>query len=103
MAGSARRTPEERARKRAEDLVGLLWHIAVYVIVNAFLWGIDLVTDGGVDWAYWITILWGIGLLFHIAAYLIDDSRFEDRAYERFLAEEQRRDTDVNPDAGLEA
>ena len=96
------RTPEERARKRAHDLVGLYWHIATYLIVNAFLWGLDWVTGGGVQWAFWVTIMWGIGLLFHIAAYIIDDSRFEDRAYEKFLAEERERGTSIVDDLPID-
>jgi hypothetical protein len=86
-------TPEERARKRAREFVGLLWHVATFAIVNAFLWGLDIVTGGGVQWAYWVSIAWGIGVAFHIAAYMFDDSGFEEKAYRRFLAKEQDRDT----------
>lgn len=78
---------EERAMKRTKDYTGLLWHIATFVIINGFLWWIDLAT-GGTSWAFWITIFWGIGLLFHIAWYTIDVSRQGSR-YEKFLADEQ--------------
>lgn len=92
-------TPEERARKRAEEFVGLLWHIAVFIIINAFLWGLDIVTGDGINWAYWVTLSWGIGLVFHLAAYALDGSGFEAKIYHRFLAKEQareaRRDTDL--------
>ena len=84
-------TPEERALKRAKEYVGLLWHIAAFVIVNLFLWGLDWVTGGGIEWAYWPTLGWGIGLLFHIAAYALDDTGLETRAYHKFLAKEQKR------------
>ena len=84
-------TPEERARKRAKEFVGLLWHLAAFLIVNPFLWGIDIVTGSGVNWAYWATLSWGIGLAFHIAAYLLDGNGLEDRFYRKFLAEEQDR------------
>ncbi len=91
MVNSSMSTPEERARKRAQEFVGLLWHIASFVIVNAFLWGLDIVTGNGVEWAYWVTLAWGIGLLFHLAAYAFDDSGFEDKVYRRFLAREEER------------
>ena len=32
--------PEERAARRADDLTGLYWHLAVYVVINAFLWAL---------------------------------------------------------------
>lgn len=95
MAYDLEPTPEQRARKRAKEFVGLLWHVATFFIVNPFLWGIDIVTGNGVNWAYWVTLAWGIGLAFHVAAYLLDDSGFEDRFYRKFLAEEQERK--VNP------
>ena len=86
-------TPEERAHKRVKNFTDLMWHVATFVIVNAFLWGIDIVGGGGVDWAYWVTIPWGIGLAFHVAAYLLDESGLQNRKYQRYLAEEQERET----------
>ncbi len=66
-------TPEQRAQRRANDYTGLLWHIATFIIVNAFLWTIDILGGGG-SWAFWITLFWGIALVFHIASYAIDVS-----------------------------
>lgn len=85
-------TPEERAAKRADDLVGVWWHAAAFLVVNIFLWALDYVTTGGIQWAYWVTIGWGVGLAFHIASYLIDDSGVQQRKYEEFLAQERERD-----------
>lgn len=79
-------TPEERAAKRVEDFQGLAWHVATYVIVNAFLWVI--VPEG----AFWVTIGWGIGVAFHLAAYFIGDDGTESRRYRRYLAEERARE-----------
>ncbi len=84
-------TPEERAARRADDLTGLYWHLAVYVVINAFLWALDWFQGGGLQWAYWVTVLWGIGVAFHTAAYLIDDSGFKERKYRQFLQEERDR------------
>ena len=85
-------TPEERARKRVAEFLGLMWHVVVFVVINAFLWGIDIATGGGVGWAYWVTIAWGLGMAFHVAAYVIDASGFQARRYQRYLAEEKARD-----------
>lgn len=92
MAETTNSTPEERANKRAEDLTGVLWHLATFIIINGFLWTIDILQGGGVNWAFWITITWGIGLAFHIAWYAIDVSG-RSRAYQRFLTEEQAKET----------
>ena len=94
MAQEGESTPESRARKRAESYTGLMWHLGTYVVVNVFMWFIDIQGGGGVQWAYWVTIPWGIGLAFHTLAYFIDDSGIEQRKYRKFLAEEQRRTTD---------
>ena len=88
MAKTTPNTPEERAAKRAKDASDVMWHIAAFVIVNAFLWFIDIQGGGG-HWAYWTTIGWGVGLAFHIASYLIDDGR-SNRRYQKYLAEERR-------------
>ena len=83
---------EERARERARAFTDLMWHAGAFVIINAMIWMLDLITGAsGVQWAYWVTIFWGIGLAFHVLTYLIEDSGASERKYEEFLSEEQRR------------
>lgn len=84
-------TPEERARQRANEYVGLLWHLAAFAIVGAFLFFLDWRVDQAIDWVYWAMGPWAVGLVFHIASYNLG-SRFRDRAYERFLEQEKRKD-----------
>ena len=79
-------TPEERASKRVKDFTGMMWHVAVFVIINAFLW---VITPGG---AIWITIFWGIALAFHVAAYFLNEKGFLSSRYHRILAEEKERE-----------
>ena len=81
---------ESRARARVKDYTDFMWHLASFVIVNAFLWALDLWQGGGLDWAFWPTIGWGIGLAFHAAAYFIGDSS-QSRRYQKFLSEERSR------------
>lgn len=47
------------------DVSELTWHIVAFVVVNAFIWFQDIAIGGGVDYAYWITIPWGIGVTIH--------------------------------------
>ena len=54
----------ERARARVKALKGFYTHATIYVIVNIFLFLIDLLTGGG-WWFYWPLLGWGIGLGVH--------------------------------------
>ena len=51
------------------ELSTLLWHIGIFVIVNGFLWLQDALVSDGIQYAYWATIPWTMGLLLHISAY----------------------------------
>jgi len=63
-----RRHPHEHAER--SERVGLLSHIAVFIIVNGFLWLQDILAGNGLEYAYWVTIPWGVGLLAHIFTYI---------------------------------
>jgi hypothetical protein len=84
-------TPEFRARKRLKNYTGLMWHLAVFVIVNGFLWFLDLAGGDGINWAYWVTIPWGIGLGLHVASFIIGDDDESNPRYQRYLEEERQR------------
>jgi len=86
MGKATKSTPEDRARKRVKNLTDLMWHATTFAIVNAFMW---VIVPSA---AFWVTITWGVGLAFHIAAYLLDENGGQDRRYQRFLAEEQERE-----------
>jgi 2TM domain len=62
---TAEQALRQRARKRVDDLMGFYSHLVAYLLVNGGLWVLDIATGGGVDWAYWPTIGWGIGLALH--------------------------------------
>jgi hypothetical protein len=64
-----------RAKKRVEELKGYYWHLAIYIVINLFLSGaqvvdgisenksfIEIFSDFGI---YGVWIMWGIGLVFH--------------------------------------
>ncbi len=93
MTAPANLTAEERAHKRAKESTDVMWHVAIYAIVNIVLWAIDIAQGGGLDWAFWPTIGWGIAVAFHVASYVIDDSDTDGRMYQKFLAEERAKDS----------
>ena len=62
----------EKAEKRVNQKMALISHIGSYVIVNGFLILIWALTgaDTGNFWPVWVLLGWGIGLAFHVFAYL---------------------------------
>lgn len=83
-------TALQQARRRAQYLTGLLWHVGAFVVLNAFFWILDLIVGApGLQWAYWITLFWGLALAFHLVAYLVDGRGVQDRKTRQYLAEEQ--------------
>jgi uncharacterized membrane protein YhaH (DUF805 family) len=84
-------TTEERAQRRAKYLTGLIWHLGTFLIINAFFWLLDiLVGQNGVQWAFWITLFWGLALLFHALAWFIDGRQLERRRAQLYLEDEGR-------------
>lgn len=53
----------EQANRQAKKIVKFYYSIALFFIVNVFLYFIDFIPDGRIDWAYWVTLGWGLGLL----------------------------------------
>lgn len=91
MADLQSLTTEELAARRAAYLTGLIWHLGTFVIINAFFWLLDvLVGPNGVQWAFWITLFWGLALLFHALAWFIDGRQLERRRAQRYLEDEGR-------------
>ena len=66
-----------RIRQAQSEFAGLMWHIGIFVVVNAFLWVQDIVAGGGLEYAYWATIPWGIGILIHVLTYMFGARRGE--------------------------
>ena len=55
----------KRAKKRVGELRGFYEHLIAYVVVNIMLVIINLVTSPDTLWFYWVTIFWGIGVIWH--------------------------------------
>lgn len=85
-----RRNP--RVRRRQSEFAGLMWHTGLFVVVNAFLWIQDIVAGDGLEYAYWATIPWGVGLLAHAISYMVTARRVEAPVGEPVSQEEPRRD-----------
>ncbi len=85
-------TTELRARQRARYLVGLIWHLGTFTIINGFFWILDWsIGQAGVQWAPWITAVWGLALAFHVLAYLVDGRGVERRLTEGYVRREREQ------------
>ncbi len=56
------------AERRADVKLGFRTHLFAYLLVNAGLVVINLVTSPGYFWAIWPIIGWGLGLAAHFVA-----------------------------------
>ena len=55
----------QRAKKRVEALRGFYIHLFVYVVVNLFLFLLNIITSPDVLWFYWPLLGWGIAIVVH--------------------------------------
>lgn len=83
----------ERAKKRVDELKGFYSHLAIFILINVILILINLFTSPGIWWFYWVTIFWGIGLIFH-AASAFGRGRFfsrdwEEKKIQQYIDEEE--------------
>ena len=56
------------AKKQVREIKGFYHHLAVYVLVNAFLLLVNVVTSPAVLWFYWPLLGWGLGIVAHAAS-----------------------------------
>jgi hypothetical protein len=85
----------ERAKKRVEEIKGFYVHLGVYLIVNAALFAIDIVSSPDTLWFYWPMLGWGIGLGIH-AFTMVTEGRllgpeWEARKVQELLQREETR------------
>jgi hypothetical protein len=93
-----------QAKKKMEALKGVYGHISVYIIFNTFmiLFNANVFNGRAIDFTgfgnYFTTIIWGIGVFFHILFVLVYFNfksnfitRWEDRKIKEILDKEQSR------------
>ena len=85
----------ERAKKRVEEIKGFYIHLLTYVVVNAFLVILNILTSPGRYWVQWPVLGWGIGIVIH-ALSLFGTGRlmgpeWEERKIREIMDKEARR------------
>jgi len=79
------------AERRADAKLGFRSHALVYLIVNAGLAALNLLTSPQTLWFYWPLLGWGIGLVAHGAAVYLPRSDLRERTIAAELEHLRRR------------
>ncbi|MDA8763684.1 2TM domain-containing protein [Flavobacteriaceae bacterium] len=56
---------EKELRSKAKDIVKFKQHLFMYLLINAGLFGLDYLDNGYLNWAYFVVLGWGVGILSH--------------------------------------
>ena len=78
------------AIRRADMKLAFRSHLMAYVIVNAGLVMINLITSDDYFWAIWPMLGWGIGLAAHGVTVYMDGEGMRDRMIEQELEKLRR-------------
>lgn len=83
----------EQAKKRVKQLKAFYNHLLIYVIINALLFVINFVVSPGSWWFYWVTIFWGIAVLWQGIG-ILSRNRFlgkdwEDKKIKEYMEKEE--------------
>ncbi|MEQ8909890.1 MAG: 2TM domain-containing protein [Vicingaceae bacterium] len=86
---------DEKLYEEAEARVGFKRHLAFYVIINLFLWGVWYFTradEGHYDgfWPIWATLGWGIGLASHYVGVYVKSDGAVEREFEKLKREREQ-------------
>ncbi|QYZ79404.1 2TM domain-containing protein [Methanofollis formosanus] len=86
----------ERARKRVRELRGFYEHLGIYLVINLLLFAINAITSPGAWWFYWVTLFWGVGLLFHALGTFLGGRflgpEWEERKMREYVEKEKKRE-----------
>ncbi len=81
----------KKAEKRADAKISFYHHLYSFVTVNIILFVLNAVFSWGEWWFYWITIMWGIGLLFHFLKAFVFAPKIDDNYRERMIEKEMEK------------
>ena len=79
-----------RAAKRADEKIGFYKHLSSYIVVNVIFIVLNFLTSPGEWWFYWISLLWGIGLLSHFLKTFVLGGKLEDNREEMIEREMEK-------------
>jgi hypothetical protein len=88
----------KKAENRVEEIKGYYIHLAIYVLVNIFLFLLNALTNPSEWWFYWTTFGWGIGILAHtFATFGIGNmlgEKWKNQQIEKYIQQNQSQNQD---------
>ena len=83
------------AKSRVGQLRGFYVHLATFIVVNAFLIILNLITSPDSLWFYWVLLGWGIGLIAHAlqvyGSFTIFGKDWENRKIRKYMDQEPQQ------------
>lgn len=86
----------KRAKKRLEDVKGFYTNLISYIIINIFLFIINVVFTPGNWWFLFPLIFWGIAIVFHFLGVFVFENRVFGREWEEKKIQEYIEDEKKN-------
>ncbi len=83
---------EEQARERIKELKDFYTHITVYIAVNAFLLGVNVITGTDTWWFLFPLMGWGIAIVIHAFSVMGTGHKWEQRKMEELTGLKNTRD-----------
>ncbi|WP_318309041.1 2TM domain-containing protein [Flagellimonas crocea] len=86
----------KRAKKRVDEMKGFYIHLAIYLVINAFiLVNLSFNTDNFWKWEHFITLFaWGLGILFHASKTFgfnpFLGKNWEERQIKKYMEEDKK-------------
>lgn len=84
-----------RAKKKVENLKAFYIHLSVFILVNIFIFVINLMSYDGIWWFVYPLGGWGIGLVAHGLTVLAESklgSDWEERKIKEYMEKDNRED-----------
>lgn len=82
----------KRAKKRLEDVKGFYTNLISYIIINIFLFIINIVFTPGFWWFLFPLVFWGIGVIFHFLGVFVFENKVFGRRWEEKKMQEYMED-----------
>ena len=86
-------TKYQKAKERVAALRGFYIHLSVYVVVNLFLFLLNIITSPDDLWFYWVLLGWGIAVVAHafsvFGAGRLFGADWEEKKIREIMAEEE--------------
>jgi len=89
-------TKYQEAKERVEEIKGFYFHLITYIVINAVLVVINLLTSPEYLWFIWPIIGWGVGLVIHAITVFgnLWGKSWEERKIKEIMEKDRRGEAD---------